>query len=552
MEFPHLLSTNHVPLEAESRHICALIETAEDEQNRVRQELEETRAKERSLVERDNVLAERIRSLKAIVSATRRTPPEILSNIFLLATRTAAGQADDSELEDGVDLDEDWISKLTPESTNAHAFLRMSQICSRWREVAQTTPLLWRKLCVNLGRYRGLQLEADGVVSLILHFAQLSQPYGLSLAFRSDQDYTRGMPLAVLWTCGHQLSSLELNVPGNGLAPLIGLPAYTLRKLKRLEITLFDSTDSGLSGSIPGLSSAERLEDLKLVLCSINSIDRFLPTTGSTSWSTLRILDIHCHGGLSLASVYSSLQSCHSLQQLALRMVELYDFESESSQLKRVLNFEHLTSFTLEVEYDNDDSDQMKPFITALFAPQLSALSLKGCFRMETVTEFLKHSNNPPISTLRLSSVVSGIINPRAVLLNVLRTVPLVETLALGLELSPGVDDAFLRALTLQPGTTGTGISTAEVLLPAMRTLVIADSEGALTAGAVADMVESRRIHTGNLNAGTAGTLPGRCLESMTINVLRVRRVWMRDAAWPRITALESAGILHLSSSSDA
>ncbi|KAF7318637.1 F-box domain-containing protein [Mycena chlorophos] len=541
MEFPHLSSTNHVPLEAESRHICALIESAEDEQNRVRQELDETRAKERSLVKRDSVLAERIRSLKAMVSATRRTPPEILSSIFLLAT----GQSVDDLEVDQYDTEERDHARL-PRATNARAFLRVSQICSRWRDVAQTTPLLWRTLRFNLRPFS--DIHADGVVNLILHFAQLSQPYGLELDFYSHKEYTRGMPLAVLWSCGHQISSLELNVPGSALAPLIGLPAHALHKLKRLEINLSDATDSGLSGSIPGLACAQHLEDLKLVLRSMNFIDRLLPEPPSSSWNALRTLDLRSRHSINLSAVYSSLQSCHSLQQLALRMDEVD--ESSGKRFEGILRFENLVSFTLQIDYDNGEDDHMMTFVMPLFAPQLAALSLKGTFPLEAVAEFLEHSNMPPISTLRLESCVRGDTNLRGALLNVLRRVPLVETLALGLQLSPGVDDAFLRALTLQPGTAG--IRTAEVFLPALRTLVIAESEGALNAGAVADMVESRQIHTGNLTAGTAGTLPGRCLESMTVSVLRVRRIWLHDVAWPRIAALESAGILHLSSSSSS
>ncbi|KAF7288805.1 F-box domain-containing protein [Mycena chlorophos] len=542
MEFPHLSSTNHVPLEAESQHIRALVETAEEEQNRVRQELDETRAKERKLVERDDALTERIRSLKAIVSATRRMPPEILSNIFLLATQAAVEQEDRWEV-DLVDSEGDLEWDDTRGATNARAFLRLSQVSSRWRAVAQTTSLLWRTLRFDLGPY--CRLRGDGVVSLIMHFAHLSQPYGLQLAFKSHKQYTRGMPLAVLWSCGHQLASLELKVPGSLLAPLLGLPSRTFHKLKRLEINLYDGTDSGLLGDIPGLASAQHLEDLKLVMRSTTSAERLLPAPNSSSWNTLRTLDICSHSGLNLGGVYLSLQSCHSLQQLALSMEEVDDLLGPEARIKGVLRLEQLVSFTLQIDYGLDD--EMAPFITMLFAPQLTALSLKGSFLVGAVVEFLEHSNKPPISTLRLESCVREDTDLRGALLNVLRCVPLVETLALGLQLSPGVDDTFLRALTILPG----GSDTSEVFLPAMRTLDIAKCAAPLTARAAADMVESRQVLHVGTGLGNGGHLPGRCLTGITLSGPRLRRGWMHDgAAWSRIAALEGTGILHFSSSS--
>jgi hypothetical protein len=121
--YSSILDTNYVPSQAERREICRYILNEE-------RKLTIIHAKPSQIIEHlDVLLRERkecCRNLerhKMLLSPARRMPAEILSSIFLECLP---------------------VGKLDSFQPSAHkAPLLVSSICSRWRNVAISTPQLW-------------------------------------------------------------------------------------------------------------------------------------------------------------------------------------------------------------------------------------------------------------------------------------------------------------------------------------------------------------------------------------------------------------------------
>ncbi|KAF7318656.1 F-box domain-containing protein [Mycena chlorophos] len=505
MDFSHLSATNHIPAEAEAQQIRALLATAEQEQQGVQKDLAEIRKKERQLVQSHAALTKRIRMLKSILSPLRWVPAEILSRIFLAATRT------------------DEAVEGPPRPSNAERFMRMSQVSSRWRAVAHTTPHLWRTLSFDLGPYLGPGV--DGVVSTILHFAEHCQPHGLDLALKVDRRYTRGMPLAALWSCSRHIASLKLEIPGNALTPLVGLPERAFARLGHLQIKILDTSDQGLAGGIPGLSNIPLLHHLDLSARSTNSLRKLLPATAAC-WSPIRTLRLNVQGSLGIWNIYRVLGSIPNLAVLDLRMTHAE--EGPEEHLEEVC-LDMLRSLTLHVS--SNTSDDIASLLDIIVAPQLTTLDLNGRFEIPTIMQFLSNAGaTPPITHLRLENIVDGDNNPE--LLEFFRSLPAVTDLSLR---SMALDDDILSALELAPTSAG---GAHEVFFPALQRLEIGvHVDLPMSIGPFADVIESRLPGAGNGSAE-----PGRCL--VHAELFGQRDEWGSDPDWPKLVALRDRGVL--------
>ncbi|KAF7318641.1 F-box domain-containing protein [Mycena chlorophos] len=284
MEFPHLASTNKAPLEAEAQQILALIKAAQAQ----------PAAQKADLKNEDTEFAQRIRALRSIVSPVRRIPPEILSHILILATDWAKGRL--PGFEEVMRMRSSWFSAASGDNeqgssitrwTNGAVFLEISQICSPWRAVAHATPKLWTSLVFKLNGPReddsevesededGLDRSPYSAVSMMQHFARLSQPHGLDLRLSINDTYA-AKPLVAVWGISRQVAALKLDVHVATIMTLVGLAPDAFPLLENLDINLRvpDSIDWEARPEgrdvIPGLckSSQSKLRHIKLFVPS--------------------------------------------------------------------------------------------------------------------------------------------------------------------------------------------------------------------------------------------------------------------------------------------
>ena len=142
---PYLLKNNDPPIATEVSAVHDAISKAEsDLSNRDRQIshavaiLDDLRSKR---VQDEQHLS----TLKGIMHPVRRTPPEILAEIFILT------------------LPKQWqlVFKSQPRS-NRKAVLLPGQVCRMWRDISLTTPQLWSRISLDIGlQGRGFEAEAN-------------------------------------------------------------------------------------------------------------------------------------------------------------------------------------------------------------------------------------------------------------------------------------------------------------------------------------------------------------------------------------------------------
>ncbi|KAJ7218737.1 hypothetical protein C8J57DRAFT_1198931 [Mycena rebaudengoi] len=126
-----LLISNDPPPDAEIPVICDIIA---DEQSRLLDLDTQIAALQKilePLVDERNATADRILRHQSVISVTRRVPPEILGEIFLM---TLPSQEDVLSDEASCVDSSPWL---------------VGRICSRWREIALALPELWTTILIN-------------------------------------------------------------------------------------------------------------------------------------------------------------------------------------------------------------------------------------------------------------------------------------------------------------------------------------------------------------------------------------------------------------------
>ncbi|KAF7300021.1 hypothetical protein MKEN_01324600 [Mycena kentingensis (nom. inval.)] len=373
MSLEHLSTTNNAPLDSESRHIQTLIVAAEEDQIRVRNELERVRKLEESLFEEELVVSQRLLTFRGIVSPLRRMPPEILAEVFLCVS-------------------------AVPEASkpNSHRpTILLSHVCARWRAVARATPKLWCKLVFVLERYGGP--SAPAVVGMVLEFSRLCAPYTLDLTVTMSAAYMeRGSPLAVLWSCSSRVGALELKIPLAALLPLVGMPKDMFPELKRMVLHVIEggSMDTRLSGAIPALSCPPQLEELALSSSYPIRLPRLI------AW------DFHW---------------------ASLRRLEGMSYEDEHHLPKEdEFTLPALNELTLRIPLPGNIVPRLiNPFIV----PQLKSLDLSAPLDgdPDAISRLLERSGHPAITKFRLARTEMD----HMPFVALLRSLPTVEALAL-------------------------------------------------------------------------------------------------------------------------
>lgn len=139
----YLFETNVVPTKQETTHIRLLLDKDFEEIQPLNKQINQLQDTLYSLICDRKQRRARIRAKKAVLSAIRRIPPEIIGQIFLRYMHI------DDEYKDRPDLPPvPWRGPLV-----------LSRICSGWRQVALTLPQLWSQISINFDQIRRSRLR---------------------------------------------------------------------------------------------------------------------------------------------------------------------------------------------------------------------------------------------------------------------------------------------------------------------------------------------------------------------------------------------------------
>ncbi|KAL1669199.1 hypothetical protein GGF50DRAFT_44735 [Schizophyllum commune] len=315
-----LLRGGHIPSDSEA----VAIERKANELKKIDLELAEKIA---GLQADQEAIRRQVAVHRALVSPYRRVPPEILSEIFILA------------------LPEDWQDRQSRIGTLPR-ILAFAQVCTSWRAVALTmTPQLWTTLSIDIVAFDAMQrhpwalemeLAKAGQALLDLRiwmpttiFAELVESFWLSKAWSQ------------LLAQSHRWQRLSLH--GAPLSAYNDLSRRAFPSLTHVSIDFFWQHPEGSDVALPLhlLEHATHVTELHIeYTCIIQKLE--LPRT----W-IITSLDLDCRqgNGATLIPCLEAIKGCReTLETCALRAEAA--FEMSPAQLRPTL-FPHLRTLCL-------------------------------------------------------------------------------------------------------------------------------------------------------------------------------------------------------------
>ncbi|KAL1706131.1 hypothetical protein EV121DRAFT_279075 [Schizophyllum commune] len=326
-----LLRDGHIPSDLEA----AAIARKADDLKKIELELAEQIA---SLQADQEAIRRQVAVHRALVSPYRRVPPEILSEIFILA------------------LPDDWEENKLLIGTRARV-LGYAQVCFSWRAVALAlTPQLWTALRFNMGTlYAMEQLAKTGQAPLDVHICIWlhSNP---SIASSTTEYWNKG-PWSVLRSQSHRWRRLSLvDAPLSTYNDLVGC---TFQRLTELAVGFWrDQWDPNTH--LP-LHVFENAPNVTHSCIAYNlAIQRLrLPRT----WK-ITSLEITCYDrrGATLAPCIEAIMACNASDDCrSLKSLELNSlppqpsFDSISRLLLRLPHLEELDLLNDETTVEFED-----------------------------------------------------------------------------------------------------------------------------------------------------------------------------------------------------
>ncbi|KAF8208535.1 hypothetical protein K438DRAFT_1812395 [Mycena galopus ATCC 62051] len=432
----------------------AVTPSVESEQSEPTKQSSRVEIGERSVEESElkiTSLESRIRLERAttavLISPIRTLPVELLAEIF--------GRAidDDTHIEDA---------------------FRISQVCSDWRQVAHSTPLLWTR-CMKIDLRKSKQrrgiCHVDGpITSWLARSAPLPVPISLTLA-PEDIDHCvleEVLRIAPRW------KSLELRVLGSDPTPSPSL----VNRIAECRLDSLEELDLGME--------ALDDEDIDLPAFPIFTAPRLRRLTMSTT---------HYHGSIAMCMPWSQLTDLalnSSLPNIALdtlawcpNLIWASVSTSGWNELPKVdrdiFTLSHLHTLSL---FFFGSAKHVTPFFNYFAAPALAELRLDfgDMFTIERWTEahFSAFQLRAPHIT-RLEFYHSDITSDD--LRTVIRLAPFLTHLTLRYS-DHCVDDALIGTLSCKDGVTPMGSH--------LHTLVLENHHNIFTEDILAGMIASR------------------------------------------------------------
>ncbi|KAF9074401.1 hypothetical protein BDP27DRAFT_1317024 [Rhodocollybia butyracea] len=183
-------------------------------------------------IKRDHVIS-MIETYRNVLHPIRRTPPEVLLEIF-------------SYCVDFVDTDRPEMCLGINSLDTRNAPWNLGQVCKYWRSIVLECPRLWCSLSIDLSKLQHAdtvkrQKLENATVILLSHYLRRSKDCPLTIAVFSH--VAMHPLLSILCASSHRWYNVLLSLPAEGFAPLTSMRGC-LPKLKLLHLRNFVSLEN--------------------------------------------------------------------------------------------------------------------------------------------------------------------------------------------------------------------------------------------------------------------------------------------------------------------
>ncbi|KAJ4484156.1 hypothetical protein C8J55DRAFT_37355 [Lentinula edodes] len=360
-----LLKTNEAPLH--SKLLQSNLHDAENMLLDLNVQLEKMKAEIALFTVKRNQLVTMIETYRNILHPIRRTPPEVLLEIF-------------SYCVEFVDTDHPRICQNIDSLDTKQAPWSLAQVCKYWRFVVLECPRLWSSLSLDLARMehkdpaKAQELEYNAI-ALLSHYLRRSKDCPLTIAVHS----TRPMHPIVSLICSHsgRWSNVLLSLPPEGFR-LLSTIKGCLPKLKALHLRNVECLEN-IWNAMPVIDAFEYAPNLRMVRAYE------IPNIASKlllPWDQIT----HCMNNFPTGDVLfrDSLnrQNMDILTKgVKLRHVALFCSGYGPSLVLKNLKHQFLTAITIDL-IRNSNLDLLNQLLNALTLPSLASLRISVSSRL--------------------------------------------------------------------------------------------------------------------------------------------------------------------------
>ncbi|KAE9395224.1 hypothetical protein BT96DRAFT_922970 [Gymnopus androsaceus JB14] len=353
-----LLNTNEAPLHSKPLQ-CSLRE-AETVVSDLNQHLAKMQAEVAQCTLKRDQAVSIVQSYRNILHPLRRTPPEVLLEIF-------------SYCVDFVDTEHpEACQKLDSLDTKREPW-NLGQVCKYWRSVVLECPRLWSSLSLNLltkppNSAQAKKSDSASAVVLLSHYLRRSKDCALTIAIFTSQPTH---PLLSL-LCGHsnRWSDMLLSLPTAGFQSL-SIINGCLPSLRALHLRSLDSEITW--ASTPVIDAFEYAP--KLVLLRAHEIPN-ITSQFLLPWDQITYCSNHFPNGEVVARNEINRSNMDMLSKTTrLRHATLLCSGHGPSLPLAPLKHEFLTCITLEL-IRRSSLDLLDQFLDALTLPSLRSLRM--------------------------------------------------------------------------------------------------------------------------------------------------------------------------------
>ena len=537
--FAHLLGTNYIPTNSETRQILNFLSQPLSELSRLETEIDRHQAIIDDLNEQRDKAKKIVDAHRALLSPARRLPPEIVQEIFVRCLPTTHN----------------------PAKSTTVAPLLLGRICSAWRNISLSTPRLWSSIHLVVPTHNDIskiiaiiQLRCEALKEWLGRSGTL--PLSISLTITDNphpRDVSTASMIESLIQFSHRWNIIDLRVPYGLLEPLNDLTKDDVPCLEAIKIDdIFNWDGSELpQWHFSIIGTAPRLHRVSFV--HFQGVPHNLPLP----WARLTELSLETNqtaSSLNHNEALVTLKQCPNLQRCTLCIYPSLPggFIPPSEPIK----LPALHTFRIHAYQEN--SDDLTVVFDHLFTPSLVKLAVIASISDDFISSPAQHvpfrslltRSSCPLESLTLSQ---NPISPKA-LIECLYLVPALTTLFVTdckvtwppddedpETLPPILSDELLRLLT------PTNPESSDCLVPNLKSVNLAQCT-AISDEVLMEFIQSRwrRSLAVNMEAGVSSQ-GSRCpsgIEASRLTSIKVgfERVMVVDIL-PRVQALSKEGL---------
>ncbi|KAF8346073.1 hypothetical protein F5887DRAFT_1184643 [Amanita rubescens] len=256
--------------------------------------------------------------------------------------------------------------------------LRITHVCSAWRQLALETPALWSDIGIYLSS-RNRERHQKTLFSARQWFDRAQDmPRSLIIGLRWSDTYSSSQSLRDLWgqvlefIALYPIKELELEYPINDFTLILKLPNHTWPSIECLKLIGNDNLDSGLDKLL--FSHFRTLSNLRHFhirdAYDLRGLEHAVP------WHQLQTLEIRTsrHSGIKPSLCLNMLRQCRLLEDCSLSLAKEPSFTSAVTYTKeeRII-LSNMKYFSLEF----CDGSAASAFLQPLVIPSITTLVLE-------------------------------------------------------------------------------------------------------------------------------------------------------------------------------